>query len=178
MYGCKGESAFVARGKIYSLVVQWHVREHFLHERSIMIINTSVIISFAMQLKSTIVHFSISAYPTNNFRNYWDSAKEKRIKSQFFPSARRYIPFRYDMMRDYYIPGASNILPNLVLRDLENYPINHYYREAFLIHRKRTGITSAPRYIHHTGKRSDNALSLFCVMHAMRDHSVYDIYGV
>lgn len=75
-----------------------------------------------MQLKSAIVHFSTSAYSTNNFWKYCAEEEREREKAQ------HYVPFRYDMTRDYYIPGASNILPNLVLRDLENYPINHYYR--------------------------------------------------
>lgn len=82
------------------------------------------------------------------------------------------------MMRDYCIPQMGNILCNLALRDLENYPINHYYRGALFNPQKSTEITSAPRHIHHIGKRSDNAPSLFRVAHAMRDHSVYDTYGV
>lgn len=75
-----------------------------------------------------------------------------------------------------------NILSVIVIHYIRfgrrNYPINHYYSEIFLVCGKRIGVTPAPWHIHHLGKHSDNAFPLFRVVHAMRDHSVYDTYGV
>lgn len=100
-------------------------------------------------------------------------------------NARGSTPFRRDDA-ELSCPGRNILfvivirLSDLAARDRQNYPINHYYSEAFFsgsrkIRRNDPGIPAHPS----RGKTFGQcALSLFRMAHAMRDHSVYDTYGV